>query len=456
MDNGTSLQRIPDEGQNSHSPSPLKRDGTASKSIFMAWDGFLGLSQLTWNLFFVFLVVFGMVGQNVTLPIWFASAPTGELDPYFILTFAGMTFCFIFGMLTIIDITKGNTTIDECKFFTTKSFIIRCFLIGFCNALNGLLLVFAAPPTRTPTFLQAILGTFNIAWTILFRCLILHKYPTKMQFIWAGGVFIGLFLASCPSVFGLDSGSSFTSQAIGAWKVMWPVIFASSFAPAAIMNVVGEEVLKETSESRMDRDKILHINDNSIEPEEISVNVWYYLTVQSIAQLFTFICCFWVCIIPNFGTVNTIPEIFDSLKQDWRYFFAMDGATWECSFRAIVFIGCYILNYIGSSLMLRYTEGATWTAIVAAMVTPLGGIFWFFFEIQKHTNVFKTYWNWDNSDIFIIIGLFVMAPFIYLYDNEVQKEQDLEKEALDYLNQGEGRTAGYRILDDDNHRKVIL
>ena len=271
--------------------------------------------------------------------------------------------------MVCIDLYKGSTNMEEIKFFTTRSFIARCFLIGFCNALNGLFLVFAAPPSRTPTFLQAILGTFNMlspglsyihlhhsfisisilfnvqiirAWTILFRALILRKFPSKMQFLWAGGVFVGLFLASCPSIFGLNSGSSFVSEAPGAWKVMWPIIFASSLAPAAIMNVVGEDVLKETSESSINRDKLVSINQENLDLEEKTVNVWYYLTLQSVAQFLTFVCCFWVCIIPNFGTVNTVHDIFAALKQDWRYFFAMDGASAECPVRALVFIGCYI------------------------------------------------------------------------------------------------------------------
>lgn len=180
------------------------------------------------------------------------------------------------------------------------------------------------------------------AWTILFRALILRKIPTKMQFVWAAGVFIGLFLASCPTIFGLESGASYKLQSYGAWKIMWPVIFASSFAPAAIMNVIGEEVLKETSESQIDRDKIVSINTQNLELEEKTVNVWYYLTVQSIAQFLTFACCFWVCIIPGFGTVDTVHDVFATLKQDWRYFFALDGAKAECPIRALVFIGCYI------------------------------------------------------------------------------------------------------------------
>ena len=117
----------------------------------------------------------------------------------------------------------------------------------------------------------------------------------------------------------------------------------------------------------------------------------------------------------------------------------------------------YTVNYIGSSLMLRYTEGATWTAIVAALVTPLGGIFWFFFQLNPDL---ETYWNWDNSDLLIILGLVVMAPFIFLYDRETQKQEELEKEQMDYLamgNEGNGRNKGYRDLEDNSSKgKVVL
>lgn len=58
-----SLQRYP--GDDSNSPINQGNAGQ-SKSMLMAWDGICGLSQTVWNLFFVFLVVFGMVGQNVT------------------------------------------------------------------------------------------------------------------------------------------------------------------------------------------------------------------------------------------------------------------------------------------------------------------------------------------------------------------------------------------------------
>ena len=148
--------------------------------IFMAWDGVLGFPQQAWNVFFAFLVVFGQVGQNVSLPLWFASVPAGQsLDPMFILTFAGGCFVIIFGMFTMIDVYRGETSIAEIRMFTTFDYFRRYFAVGFCNALNGIFLVFAA--ATTAPFLQAILGTFNILWTILFRFLILRKAPNVGQ-----------------------------------------------------------------------------------------------------------------------------------------------------------------------------------------------------------------------------------------------------------------------------------
>lgn len=64
-ESGQSLQRYPKDDPSSPMYDP-QAAGASKSNIFMAWDGYWGLSQSMWNLFFVFLVVFGMVGQNVT------------------------------------------------------------------------------------------------------------------------------------------------------------------------------------------------------------------------------------------------------------------------------------------------------------------------------------------------------------------------------------------------------
>ena len=88
------------------------------------------------------------------------------------------------------------------------------------------------------------------------------------------------------------------------------------------------------------------------------------------------------------------------------------------------FVNEFTVSYIGTSQMLRYTEGATWAAVVAALVTPLGGMFWLFFELDSETNWFGWNPNFNSSSIYIIVGLLYMSPFIYFYDKEASSIKD--------------------------------
>ena len=240
--------------------------------------------------------------------------------------------------------------------------------------------------------------------------------------MFALGVFIGLFLASVPSMFGLNTNDAFKTNANGIWVWLWPVIFASSFAPAAIMNVYGENVLKQTS----------HMEDDDKQTDPRNVNIWYYLFIQSLFQAITIVCFMWLDCIPNFGTSNSWDESMDNIKKDWQLFFGMNGASSDTTIRAIVFVACYTLTYIGTSQMLRFTEGATWAAVVAALVTPLGGMFWLFFELDEDTNWFGWHPDFSIGSAFIISGLIVMSPFIYLYDKEAAKVDKKRRVSLSF------------------------
>jgi len=122
------------------------------------------------NLFFSFFAVVGTVGQNVSLPLWVDST-NGNLsgrsvDSYFVLSFASLSFVVIFGLGTLFIRIYSPQDIGE----TEKRFPqFLLFLIGLCDALNGAVIVFASKGSRTPPYLQAILGNFGIPLTILFR-----------------------------------------------------------------------------------------------------------------------------------------------------------------------------------------------------------------------------------------------------------------------------------------------
>jgi hypothetical protein len=166
---------------------------------------------LLFSIFFAAVTVIGQVGQNVSLPLWTgytdflrsmhcakgtASAevnhtrngtwsrivpdPSGPvMDPYFVVSVASFSFVVIFGVITLV-IALVQFVLNRIEFlgksyeFITLEQDIKfpqwqLMLVGFFDALNGILVVFASPPTRTAPFLQAILGNFLIPLTISIR-----------------------------------------------------------------------------------------------------------------------------------------------------------------------------------------------------------------------------------------------------------------------------------------------
>ena len=159
------------------------------------------------SIFFAALTVIGQVGQNVSLPLWtgytdylrsmkcangtangttngtwsrIVADPSGPvMDPYFVVSAASFSFVVIFGITTVVIglvqtlLNATNFMGKSYHFITLKSDIgfpqWQLMLVGVFDALNGILVVFASPPTRTAPFLQAILGNFLIPLTIVFR-----------------------------------------------------------------------------------------------------------------------------------------------------------------------------------------------------------------------------------------------------------------------------------------------
>ena len=132
--------------------------------------------SLLWtNLLFAFVTVVGQVGQNVSLHLWLNSSngtKSGQemqIGNYFVLSFGSLAFVVIFGLgILFIRIVFPRHLGETERSFPQLSLL----LIGFCSALNGALAVFASnttSATRTPLYLQIILGILMIPLIILFR-----------------------------------------------------------------------------------------------------------------------------------------------------------------------------------------------------------------------------------------------------------------------------------------------
>lgn len=132
--------------------------------------GFIEIPLFWANLIFAFTAVAGGVGQTVSLPLWIDSTkvngPGGSLDSYFLLSIISVTVVIIFGLGTLFLRIFSPQDIGETERRFPHSLL---FLIGFCISINGSLVVYACRSSRTPPYLQAILGNLMIPTTILFR-----------------------------------------------------------------------------------------------------------------------------------------------------------------------------------------------------------------------------------------------------------------------------------------------
>ena len=345
---------------------------------------FIYCSNTVLNIISASLTVLGQVGQNVGLPIWIASVPNGgSLDSYFILLYTCVWFFIVFVFGSLYQWIFGYFTCNElCQFINIRSCLETC-LVGSVTALNGLFLVFAADPNRTPAFLQSALTNIMIPLVIIIRFIVLRKVPTKIQLLAAFGVIVGLFITAVPSIFDFDPSESQKSQASGVWVFLWPLIFMLSFIPAALYTVLEELFLsKEINDQKRNKksfpgydeyndddedlgssidednnDGLYKIKETVVQSGDKQIPISLFLSMVTFFQTITFVFLFWYDLLPTIGYASTIHEFFDNFYQDLKYTFVMDGAKIGCFIGFILFVSFYCMNSYGVSLLMRYSNG---------------------------------------------------------------------------------------------------
>lgn len=222
-------------------------------------------------LLFSALSLLGQIGVLVALPLYANAIQVGPgADPYFVLLSGSVAFTLFFGLCYLALVATGGAHHAANKQFSHKDMVG----VGVFTSFNGLLVVFASPTNRTGAFLQALLSNIGSACrhscptsrcakltcasacgcvcvcaaavplTIAFRYLVLRKSINVAQFVCAAAVVLGIFIALIPT---LTGASDDPSAATGIGRIVWPIIFMVGFAPAALMNVLTERGLKETS-----------------------------------------------------------------------------------------------------------------------------------------------------------------------------------------------------------------
>ena len=123
------------------------------------------------NITLAIATVVSNVAQVVSLPLYAKAVDHSGSDAYNVLLFTAFWFPWVFFSIALIQKFTVERTMSLFPWHQRKFILIA----GLMNAMNGLLVVYTADPARTPAYLQAILMTFTIPYTVLCRFLMLRK-----------------------------------------------------------------------------------------------------------------------------------------------------------------------------------------------------------------------------------------------------------------------------------------
>jgi len=352
--------------------------------------------NLFWaKVFFAFVVTAGQTGLDYSLPLWNNStAEAGSkhsfrsVSSYFVLSFKSLSLVVIFGLgILFIRICSPRDLGAVERSYPH----VLLFLVGLCDALHGVLktvLLTESKPDDPPVHLQSILGNLTILLTISARRLFLRKRPTLKKLLCA------VVVTFTPFFYFIN-----TQNKSSGWTV--PLIVAIDCLPAAMAIVLEERGVKM-------QDELLGRG----------INLLYFLFWISTYQFLCVASAFvWVDIQPASGNKNTTQgtsNIEDFGRNWWHELHLLFGAV-EPAMIGALYIFLYLCIYVGSTTLLRYSEGATWLAIVQSLVTPLRCLIQLIF-------------TWNQKNFIVATVVLLVMFFACLIYNKGAPEISLKEE----------------------------
>ena len=105
-------------------------------------------------------------------------------------------------------------------------------------------------------------------------------------------------------------------------------------------------------------------------------------------------------------------SFFQKLSRGFSCFYGANDMCDEVPTLAVIYILAYAGTTVFSVLLIRYAEGAVFTVVVLALVTPIVTLFWMFFESLPEIHFAPKF---DLAMVFVLIGLVVMMPAVIIY-----------------------------------------
>ncbi|CAB3996562.1 crt homolog 2-like, partial [Paramuricea clavata] len=108
----------------------------------------------------------------------------------------------------------------------------------------------------------------------------------------------------------------------------------------------------------------LQIEDQEVTTRKGHINMVFYLFWLHVYQLLTVLCFFWTDFVPGFGYTDNIYHFWENWWFGVRCFFGGAGCDSKCGVRGTMFVLLYAMSYFGIANLTRFSEGATFVAIV--------------------------------------------------------------------------------------------
>lgn len=358
----------------------------------------------------VLIAVFNVISNvlmNVTLPVYAGTMETVGSD-IFVLLF--ITCCIITVVFTLLTLFVRYSKIDSSATLRPTSSYKILFMMGLFTAMNGILVVYASPPDRTPPYLQGILQSSVIPFTVLLRLVILRKGISKVRTICTSIVLVGIFITIEPQIWGIDSDAGDTGgkPASTAARILWPLCFLLGFLPVGLMNVFCEkELQKEEGQS------------------------FSFITWGQYFQTIVMVCFFWVDFVPGFGASSSGSDFFKRLSRGLHCSFSTESSCRNLGGKAWLFYTGYTFGNLFQFLLIQYAEGAVFAVIVQALVSPIAALFWNLFRYNPDTDVFEYNPTMNTTTVYTFCGLLLIFPGVILYNyfsSKEESEKHLNKE----------------------------
>ncbi|KAK6176499.1 hypothetical protein SNE40_014771 [Patella caerulea] len=359
------------------------------------------VSRGTLNVFIAIMNIIMNVLMNVSLPVFAGTMNEVNSDTYALLMIANVWFMLVFVVIML-----------AMKFFVNRSLSFKpctqwkwLFVMGLTTTLNGIFVVFASPPNRTPPYLQGILATTNIPFTVLSRFVLLRKGISLRRFVCVIVVLVALFITVEPQIWNLNGsgGGSGDSSESSSARILWPMLFVIGFIPIGFQNAVCEKVLKGD--------------------EAHSFN---FLMWTQVFQILTIFPMFWVDFIPGFGEAASISDFGTKLSRGIHCTFM---SPWDSTCNGLVgkmwiFITGYCFANLFQFLLIEYAEGAVYAVVVQSLVTPTATLFWSFFKFQTKQDHFFWSPTFNTTTGFTLAGLGILAPTVVVYNYFSRKDAE--------------------------------